>query len=283
MKIDITRDCPACNRRTEHTFRFTINGCDILECRSCGLGRAEARGFDASGYYTDDYFCGRRADGYADYLAAEPVLRREFARTLDFIRRYIPRGRLIELGCAYGFFLKEAAHIFNVAGIELAQGAVEHARRAGLKVIQGVADEATLAAIGPADVVVMLDVIEHLPDPGATLALCHRHLNPGGIVVITTGDFGSVAARLTGAKWRLMTPPQHLWFFTKGSVSRMAGHLGFAVEHVNHPWKIVPASLILFQLQRMLGVGAGTLANAVSRFGIPINLFDAMRIVLRKQ
>jgi SAM-dependent methyltransferase len=299
MKIDITSlsnaeasslkmgdrsrlGCPACNRVTEHAFRFTVNGCDILACRSCGLGRAETSAFDPSGYYTDDYFCGRHADGYSDYPAAEPVLRREFARTVDFIRRYIPRGRLLELGCAYGFFLKEAARYFNAAGIELAQGAVEHARRAGLKVIHGVADEATLATIGLADVVVMLDVIEHLPVPSETLALCHRHLSAGGIVVITTGDFGSFAAKLSRAKWRLMTPPQHLWFFTRESVSRMAGHLGFAVEHIDHPWKIVPASLILFQLQRMLGLGTGAVSNPVSRLGIPVNLFDAMRVVLRK-
>jgi hypothetical protein len=35
-------------------------------------------------------------------------------------------------------------------------------------------------------------------------------------------------------------------------------------------------------LKRMLGVGAGTLPNAAQRLGIPVNLFDAMRVVLRK-
>ena len=276
------RECPACNRSTAHALRFRIGGSDILQCCSCGLGRSESDAFNPEDYYTDDYFCGRRADGYSDYLAAEPVLQREFARTLEFIRRLVPCGRLLEIGCAYGFFLMEARRHFKVNGIELAQGAVEHARRAGLKVVHGVADEPTLAAIGPVDVMVMLDVIEHLREPRDTLALCHRHLNPGGIVVITTGDFGSVAARLTGARWRLMTPPQHLWFFTRESMSRMGGHLGFAVEHVDHPWKIVPASLILFQLQRMLGIRSGMFPRAMSRLGIPVNLFDAIRVVLRK-
>ena len=84
-----------------------------------------------------------------------------------------------------------------------------------------------------------------------------------------------------GAKWRLMTPPQHLWFFTQESMRRMAAGLGLSVEHVDHPWKIVPASLIAFQLRRMLGLGAAGVATA-SRIGIPVNLFDAMRIVLRK-
>jgi hypothetical protein len=53
------------------------------------------------------------------------------------------------------------------------------------------------------------------------------------------------------------------------------------MPHFDRPWKIVPASLALFQLQRILHVPVPRLA-ATSRFGIPINLFDAMRVVLQK-
>jgi SAM-dependent methyltransferase len=277
---EVARPCPACARTTDHRRRFRVNDCDILQCSSCGLGRTETAGFDPAAYYTSDYFSGRHADGYSDYLGAELVLRREFARSMDFIRNYRGTGKLLELGCAYGFFLKEAARYFDVTGIELAAEAARHARRAGLHVLHGVADDATLRAIGPLDVVVLFDVIEHLPEPRETLAVCRRQLNPGGIIVITTGDFGSMAARLTGARWRLMTPPQHLWFFTHESIRRLAAGLGLVVEHVDHPWKIVPASLIIFQLRRMLGLGPRTMAS-ISRCGIPLNLFDAMRVVLR--
>ena len=273
--------CPACGRPTAHLLRFRVNRCSILQCEECGLGRTETAEFDPAAYYTEDYFSGRHTDGYADYLGAEPVLRREFARGVEFIRRYRPEGKLLELGCAYGFFLMEAARHFDVTGIELAEEAAEHCRRAGLNVMQGAADEAGLAKVGHADVIVLFDVIEHLPDPRQTLALCYQHLNPGGVIVITTGDFGSATARLAGVKWRLMTPPQHLWFFTQESFRRLASVLGLAVEHVDHPWKIVPASLIAFQLRRMLGLRSSG-ATTASRLGVPVNLFDAMRIVLRK-
>jgi hypothetical protein len=53
------------------------------------------------------------------------------------------------------------------------------------------------------------------------------------------------------------------------------------VEHLDHPWKTVPASLIAFQLRRMLGLRAAAGTRA-SRIGVPVNLFDAMRVVLRK-
>jgi SAM-dependent methyltransferase len=150
-----------------------------------------------------------------------------------------------------------------------------------LRVLTGAADDLRLGALGAMDVIVLLDVIEHLPEPHETLALCVRHLRPGGIVVLTTGDFGSALARRAGASWRLMTPPQHLWFFTAPSIARLAARLDLRVEALDHPWKLVPASLIRFQLWRMLGLKRAGAARA-SRLGVPVNLGDAMRIVLRR-
>jgi len=264
-----------------HALLYRTNGCDIWQCRSCGLGRTEDTGFDPRAYYTGDYFSGRCSDGYSDYRAAEPVLRREFARSVEFIHACCRAGRLLDLGCAYGFFLKEAERYFEVAGIELADEAAEHCRRSGLNVLSGIADETNMAQIGNVDVITLFDVIEHLPQPHETLALCRRYLRPGGIIVITTGDFASPLARLAGAKWRLMTPPQHLWFFTAESIRRMSLALGLSLERCDHPAKVVPLSLILFQVRRMLGF-RGAPITAASRIGIPVNLFDAMRIVLRK-
>lgn len=258
-----------------------MNGCAIWQCSSCGLGRAETKDFDPSSYYTADYFSGGHSDGYSDYRGAEPVLRQEFARSVRFLRHYRDGGRLLDLGCAYGFFLKEAQRHFEVSGIELAEQAAAECRSAGLHVLSGLADEANMAQIGEVDVITMFDVIEHLPQPTETLALCYRYLKPGGVIVITTGDFASLAARWTGTKWRLMTPPQHLWFFTVQSLQQMATLHGLKMEHSDHPAKIVPLSLILFQLRRMIGL-RGAQMEVGSRIGVPVNLFDAMRVVLRK-
>jgi hypothetical protein len=78
-----------------------------------------------------------------------------------------------------------------------------------------------------------------------------------------------------------MTPPQHLWYFTKESLRRISRQFGLSMEHFDHPAKCVPLSLILFQLHRMIGVRSSPIKVA-SRIGIPVNLFDAMRVVLRK-
>ena len=274
-----TLGCPACGMHTSQRFLYAKNGCDLLECSRCGLGRTQAAAFDPAAYYTRGYFSGDEPDGYADYLGTEPVLRREFARTVDFIRRYRRSGNLLEIGCAYGFFLEEAKRHFAVSGIELAQDAAAYCRRRGLAVETGTADAIGQGGRGPFDVIVMLDVIEHLPDPHATMDRVARALAPGGIVVLTTGDFRSLAARAFKSGWRLMTPPQHLWFFTPRSLERLAWRAGLNVISLDHPWKIVPLSLVAYHLGRMTG---GRLKLPAPPFGVPINLFDAMRVVLRR-
>jgi 2-polyprenyl-3-methyl-5-hydroxy-6-metoxy-1,4-benzoquinol methylase len=274
--------CPACWRTTPHRLLYIKNGCDILQCRDCGLGRTEASSFDPIAYYDEGYFSGRQSDGYADYRGAEPVLRREFARTVEFIQRRKPKGCLLEIGCAYGFFLDEARRAgFEVSGIEPAEAAAAHAGDLGLNVVCGLLNEATLESLGTLDVIVLLDVIEHLSDPREALALFADHLRPDGIIVLTTGDFGSLVARSTGAHWRLMTPPQHLWFFNCDSITSLANSVGLRVDSSDHPWKFVPLSLIAFQVGRMLGrkIAASPTGN---RFAIPVNLFDAIRVVLSK-
>jgi SAM-dependent methyltransferase len=275
------RACPGCSQFSEHSRLYSIGTCTILRCATCGLGRTETAAFDPERYYTGEYFTGQHADGYADYLGAEAVLRREFARTVEFIRARRDGGRLLEVGCAYGFFLQEAKPYFEVTGIELAADASAYCQRSGLPVHTGRVDEPTLQRLGSFDVIVMLDVIEHLPDPQNMLRLLGRHLAPRGIIVITTGDFGSLVARLCGRYWRLMTPPQHLWFFTPDSLARMARSVDLDFEHIAHPWKIVPLSLVLFQLRRMLGLPKRA-RPAAGGIGLPLNLFDAMRVVLRK-
>jgi len=186
-------------------------------------------------------------------------------------------GRLLEIGCAYGFFLDEARASFRVSGVELAPEAVAACRTRGLDVVQE-ADDAFYRSRAPFDVVVMLDVIEHLQAPDEVLTTVHRHTRPGALMVISTGDFGSLAARLFGRRWRLMTPPQHLWFFTERSLKRLLEQRGFRVVRATRPWKLVPLHLIAYQLSRYLG-GQNSLRRVRIPGGVPVNLFDAMRVI----
>jgi SAM-dependent methyltransferase len=241
--------------------------------------------FNADAYYTAEYFDGGHADGYADYQGSALILRREFSKVVQRLQEMLPKGgRLLEIGCAYGFFLEEARKHFSVCGIEISQAAVDFCHESGLSEVEcGPAKSETIRRLGPYNAIVMLDVIEHLPDPSSTLTECAGMLAPGGVLILTTGDFGSAFARLSGQSWRLMTPPQHLWFFTQRSMERIAQRLGLEIVQIEWPWKIVPLSLIRFQLGRAIGLKNRTsTGSGASRLGVPVNLFDAMRIVLRR-
>jgi SAM-dependent methyltransferase len=254
----------------------------IMRCAACGLGRTQlVADFDFQQYYSEAYFGGGRSDGYANYAGSEPILRAEFRETLRRILALdVRRGRLLEFGCAYGFFLDEARTAFeSTHGIEISEDAVRICRSRGLDVSCGVVGEATLD--GKYDVVVGLDVIEHVPDPLGTLASLSAHMVPGGVIVMTTGDWSSWLARFTGPKWRLMTPPQHLSFFTVRSMEKILAATGFRVLSLNHPWKRVPLSLIAYQLQRLAGLDPRA-APMLDSLSLPVNLWDAMRVVAVK-
>ena len=61
-------------------------------------------------------------------------------------------------------------------------------------------------------------------------------------------------------------------------MARLAAGAGLKIASLDHPWKFVPLSLVAYHLGRMAGVRVKLPA---SRVGLPINLFDAMRVVLR--
>jgi cyclopropane fatty-acyl-phospholipid synthase-like methyltransferase len=177
--------------------------------------------------YNDGYFAGGE---YADYRGQEPAIRRSMRRHLTQMSRYQPRGgALLEVGCAYGFFLDEARSRFDrVMGIDIAKGAVSYAHdRLGLDA--SVRDFTSLTTSIRFDAICMWDTIEHVAEPDRFVAKAHELLAPNGLLFITTGDIGSLNARLRGAKWRQVHPPTHLNYFSKRTLALMLERLGFSV------------------------------------------------------
>ena len=176
------------------------------------------------------------------------------------------------------FFLAEASDTFEVEGIEPCEEAARFCRSRGFNVATGLANSETIGSPHPVDAVAMLDVIEHLPDPLSVLKLVNARLRPGGHLVITTGDWDSVLSRSMKSSWRLMTPPQHLFFFSRRSLAAILERAGFRVIEFARPSKLVPLSLICFQLARILGMKPPRYPG-LSRIALPVNLLDAFRVI----
>ena len=271
--------CPVCGDQREATAVFVRNGFPIVRCSSCGVGKTQLPGgFSTDEIYTEDYFQGGQADGYLNYIDSEDLLRAEFRSIIDDLRRIVGGGKLLELGCAYGFFLAEAQRYFETHGIEVSESAVRYCRSLGLDVEQGVLTEEYVQRGESFDVVVMLDVVEHLTEPDRVLHLLRRAMKPGGKLLLSTGDWESVVSRTMGRYWRLMTPPQHTFFFSPRTMSAMLTRVGFEVIECRKPWKLVPVGLIGYQLGRILGMSKPPRMEGV-HIGLPVNLFDAFRMI----
>jgi SAM-dependent methyltransferase len=272
------RFCNLCRAPRPHDHLFDKAGFPILRCGRCRLvsTAVDARAFDPGAIYDATYFEGGQADGYASYGATQPVLLRQARRTLRLLSRYCAGGRLLEIGCAYGFFLEEASKRFEAVGLDVSEHAVEQARARGLDARAGRIHDAELPD-GHFDAVVILDTIEHLPDPYEVLAAAARVSRPGAALLVTTGDVESLLARLTGRHWRLMTPPQHLYFFSRRTLAAMARATGWRPVGFRYPWRHVPLALAAYQvLARTLGVRKIPIP---SHLGLPMNLFDCMAMV----
>ena len=78
-----------------------------------------------------------------------------------------------------------------------------------------------------------------------------------------------------------MTPPQHLFYFSRATLRALLERLGFAVVRCDRPWKYVPLGLAAYQVGSRLGMRLKPLESI--RLGVPVNLFDTVRVVARKR
>ena len=277
--------CQICGVTGLQRIVYVVNEYPIRRCGSCGVGRVDIDNFDPHRYYDNGYFNGKYENSYTNYIGSKEILSREFATTLQFVRKAGPaEGKLLEIGCAYGLFLQQAKSHYDVHGIEIVQEAVAYCHSLGLANVKcGLPKKDEFEKIGILDVAVMLDVIEHIDNVAETIEGIATNLRPGGSFIVTTGDWNSIVARLTGPRWRLMAPPLHLWYFTPGSLKKLGQRFGLQVVSCTHPWKIVPLELILHQARVMLGITSQfSLPKPLKGLGFPATLHDAMRIVFRK-
>src|SRR5262249_34867309 len=150
------------------------------------------------GYFTSESAGGF---GYAAYAADGPGYLRTFRKKVRIMRAHVPGGRVLEVGCAAGFFLAAAKEAgYEAHGVEVSGSILPHAREVvkRARLFQGTLAECP-GEPGSFDGVAMWDVVEHLGDPVADLVRVRRLLRPDGRLILQTQDVGSLARRVLGA------------------------------------------------------------------------------------
>jgi 2-polyprenyl-3-methyl-5-hydroxy-6-metoxy-1,4-benzoquinol methylase len=287
------RACNACG--SEGAERFgPANGLELVRCERCRLVytalRPDPR--DVATLYDESYFRNATSGvvGYADYIGDEANLRRTFARRLRRLERFVHPGRLLDVGCASGFFLDEARKRgWRVEGLDVSPYAAEYTRRRFGAVVHEV-DLAGLASPGGVyDLLTMWDVIEHVPDPLGCLRAASSVLRKGGILALATPDVDSVPARVMDGRWiGYKLSREHLYYFSRGTLHRMLAETGFEVLETRYVGKFVSVGFFLERLGSYAVAPAKVLGWLARRFGatnqtLYVNPFDILGVTARRR
>ncbi len=210
---------------------FVKRGFNIVQCKKCGLVYVNPRRTLQSlkNHYTEEFFtdCGNR--GYSDYIGMEKELKIKFGRKIKTVEKIKKGGKLLDVGCATGFFLDVAKDRgWEVFGVELSDFASNYARKKGLNVFTGDLTDTNFPD-EYFDVVTMWEVIANLTDPHRNLIEVHRVLKKNGLVVISTGNINSIFAKFHGISWEILTPTGHLYYFSPMTLRNMLNATGFKI------------------------------------------------------
>lgn len=249
--------CPLCGQAA-HVAAEGVTGYQagrtftIWECGGCRASFAMPRAVDEA-LYGRIYENIRDVPGYNRYLlyATEVLRQRNPLRYLarqeesywavaEFLRtggRRPQDVKVLEVGCGMGYFTYALACAgYDATGVDLSAEAIAGAT-ARFGPHFSTRSLSDLTADGRRyDVIVMNQLIEHVPEIPSFLAQAVALLADGGALVITTPNKTSYAR---GA-WRTELPPVHLWWLGEEAVRHLAAAHGCTVSFLDftayHRW-----------------------------------------------
>jgi SAM-dependent methyltransferase len=209
-------------------------------CQECGL---ETGAFTT---HIDDRGV-EDIDEDARELALRPIREANFDTLLGWLlarprfRDSCTPPRLLDVGCAHGWFLEKAAPHFEVTGIEPDPEVFSRTAARGLTVRRGYFPD-VLQDGETFDVIVFNDVLEHIPDVISVLRECNKRLRDGGVVVVNAPDRRGMLYRIAhmmarvgfpgtfDRMWQKGMPSPHLYYFDTASLSAAARGAGLSID-----------------------------------------------------
>ena len=203
----------------------------ILKCTKCGLLRSHQEGEEGGKgpqIYEESINLAQSISKISnDYSSAYTFDELDWLGEPD-------RENILEIGCSAGYFLIRArAKGWNAYGIDIDKNAIEYAQKNyNLNVTCGSMSESSY----PADffkAIVMIGVLEHIPDPTDFLNMIQGFLKPEGVIMLAVPNVSSLNAKISRFSrhdWDMFCEPGHLYHFNIKTLSLLAERCGLAVS-----------------------------------------------------
>jgi 2-polyprenyl-3-methyl-5-hydroxy-6-metoxy-1,4-benzoquinol methylase len=222
--------CPLCGGG-EWRRLFVKNGFTFVRCKNCDLvfSNPQVR----EDLVEVEYRTGDSNDIWVEVLLSPRQMEMDTAKFASLLEELEPLrgdGRILDVGCSIGLFLKLAQQRgWDGIGIEFSDRARRYAvDELGLDVLATPLDELEWPP-GSFDVVTLNSVIEHLNEPARMLTQIHRLLKPGGALYVITPNVDSLACRLLHERAATFDGRNHLVYFSPRTLTRALESQGFRV------------------------------------------------------
>ncbi|NEO16923.1 MULTISPECIES: methyltransferase domain-containing protein [unclassified Moorena] len=218
---------------------------DYLACSKCGtlvsktgLRSEQLRVQDDNhDFYGKEYWLSYQTEHYGFPDIRQRARQDLPERCLHWLRTLmaykLPPAKVLELGCAHGGFVAMMGWAgFDAMGLELSPWVVEFAQQTfKMPILLGPIEDQQLGA-ELFDAIVLYDVLEHLPDPVATMSHGASLLKEDGIFIVQMPNYeeGKTYSEMVAQKdnfLQLMQPIEHIHLLSRRGVSQFFKNLGF--------------------------------------------------------
>ena len=248
--------CILCGR-AELRLRYTKSDYRICTCLSCELTQLHPLPPCEAGsqIYGDGYFTGTdNTVGYEDYANQEREYLETFAEDVRRIGEFVPSGTVLDIGCGFGYFVREAlAAGYDAYGVDLSADAIRAAERElPGRVFEGAFESVAEIADKRFDVIFASHLIEHIPDPRSFVRSLAERLTDDGIVVFVTPNIDSLLARASRARWVSFKVPEHLAYYNPRTISALVESAGLESLTIDSAYQYYAVGFLMKRIRELI-------------------------------